>query len=149
MPIEPDDVSFNKAAIIERCLNRVFEVWAEDRDLANPTHLDSVILNLERACQAAIDLGMHVVAQQRLGMPQDSADAFALLARAGHLQQPTAVSLAAMVGFQNVAIHEYQRLDLSIVRDILTTHWTVFVDFARQLGLRIEPVAKPNQEYNR
>ena len=31
-------------------------------------HLDALTLNVERACQAAIDLAMHVVAAEHLGI---------------------------------------------------------------------------------
>ena len=56
-----DDVVLNKASIIERCLRRVREEYAD-----NPTNLhdditkqDAIVLNLQRACQAAIDLSRH------------------------------------------------------------------------------------------
>ncbi len=62
-----DDVLLIRAAIIERCLRRIGEEYALDPSrLANLTHQDAIILNLERACQAAIDMAMHVVAQEHL-----------------------------------------------------------------------------------
>ena len=54
MPIKPDDVIYNKAAIIERSLRRMKEEYSADPDLTNYTHIDAMILNIERACQAAI-----------------------------------------------------------------------------------------------
>lgn len=53
--------------------------------MANQTKQDAIILNLQRACEAAIDLAMYVVNQRRLGTPQESRDAFALLQTAGIL----------------------------------------------------------------
>lgn len=139
MPTELDDICFNKAAIMERCLRWVFAEFRADPSLGSPSHLDALMLNLERACQAAIDLGMHLVARDHLGMPQDSADAFVLLHKAGRLTAETAIALKAMVGFRNVAIHEYQSLNLEVVKAIAGTRWTVFVDFCQESGLRIEP----------
>ena len=51
-----DDVVVNKAAIIERCIARVREVYAgNDHNLFDDvTRQDSIILNLQRACEAAI-----------------------------------------------------------------------------------------------
>ena len=72
MPIPPDDVCLNKASIIERALRRVREEYSCDPGLTDYTHIDAMTLNIERACQAAIDLAMHVVARDRLGMPQTS-----------------------------------------------------------------------------
>jgi uncharacterized protein YutE (UPF0331/DUF86 family) len=81
-----DDVLLNKAAIIDRCLRRIDDEYASDPlRLVDFTHQDAIVLNLERACQAAIDLGMHVVAREHLGIPQGSAQAFDLLALAGKI----------------------------------------------------------------
>lgn len=67
-----DDVLVNKAASIERCVERVREEYEDDdRHLYEDiTRQDAIILNLQRACQAAIDLAMHVVRIHGLGPPQ-------------------------------------------------------------------------------
>ena len=82
-----DDVILNKVAIVERCLARIQEEYAGDeRNLrANLTRQDSIILNLQRACEAAIDLAMALVNARRLGLPQESRHAFELLRDAGLL----------------------------------------------------------------
>jgi len=135
-----DDVLLNKAGIIERCLRRVREEYAGDPSrLRSFTHQDAIVLNLERACQAAIDLAMHLVARGHLGVPQDSKDAFVLLERAGALSTAAARRMTAMVGFRNVAVHEYQTLDIEILRDICETRHLDFVDLCAELGLKIVP----------
>lgn len=130
-----DDVVLNKAAIIERCVARVREEYADDpRNLTdNVTRQDSIILNLQRACEAAIDLAMHVVRRRRLGVPQETRDAFRLLQESGVLPPPLADRLMRMVGFRNVAIHNYRRLDLDIVRAIITAHLDDFLAFTAAL----------------
>lgn len=115
----PDDVTLNKAATIERCLRRVREEAAADPGLGDQTRQDAVILNLQRACQAAIDLAMRRVRTDGLGVPQDSRDAFRLLAEAGAIPEVLGASMQRMVGFRNVAVHEYQALSLPIVRAIV------------------------------
>lgn len=143
MPIALDDVCFNKAGIMERCLNRIFEEAQADPDLGHPTHVDALVLNLERVCQAAIDLAMHVVSRDRLGLPQGSAEAFEVLRDCGILSQGTASALAAMVGFRNVAVHAYRSLNLDIVRAIVNKDWRVFPAFVQELGMRIDPKGDP------
>lgn len=49
----PENISLNKAAIIERCIRRMQQEYAADKTLSDPTHFDALILNIERACQAA------------------------------------------------------------------------------------------------
>ena len=58
-----NDVLINKAAIIERCLARVEEEYAghENELEKNFTRQDSIILNIQRACEATIDAAMHIV----------------------------------------------------------------------------------------
>jgi uncharacterized protein YutE (UPF0331/DUF86 family) len=127
-----DDVAMNKAATIERCLRRVREVYAGDeRNLReDQTRQDSIILNLQRACESAIDLAMHKVREHRLGIPQDSREAFDLLASAGLFPKESADRLRRMVGFRNVAVHEYQALNLDIVREIIHSHLDDLAAFA-------------------
>jgi len=133
-----DDVMVNKAAIIERCLRRVQEEYAGDpRRLMNATHQDAIILNLERACQAAIDLAMFVVAQEHVGVPQSSAQAFDLLAQAGRLTPELATKMRAMVGFRNIAVHEYQTLNIEILRQVVEEGRKDLVGFCAALGLKI------------
>lgn len=132
-----DDILLNKAAIIERCLRRVAEEHEACPQLDNFTHLDALLLNLERACQATIDMAMHIVAQRRLGIPQGSADAFSLLWRGGVIEKDLSTRLLGMVGFRNIAIHEYQGLDLDVVRYVLEHGTHDFIEFCRQLGLHV------------
>jgi uncharacterized protein YutE (UPF0331/DUF86 family) len=126
-----DDVLLNKAAIIERCLVRVrAEHDGDDRVLyENITKQDSIILNLQRACEAAIDLAMHLVAARRLGIPQESREAFDLLVTGAALDPALGERLAGMEGFRNVAVHDYRRLDLAIVSSIIRHRLDDFTAF--------------------
>ena len=116
-----DDVVLNKAAIIERCVRRVRDVYADDPSnlTTDLTRQDSIVLNLQRACEAAIDLAMHLVRRYQLGIPQESRDAFDLLVTSGRLDADLGERLKRMVGFRNVAVHDYTRLNLDIVRSII------------------------------
>lgn len=127
-----DDVILNKAASIERCLRRISEELAGDRQnlFANQTKQDAIIFNLQRACERAIHLAMHVISQHRLGLPQGSRDTFALLQTAGILPTGLATRMQRMVGFRNVAVHEYIRLNLDIVNTIITKHLEDFRTFS-------------------
>jgi len=137
--MQPDNISLNKAAIIERCIRRMREEYAADKTLANLTHLDALILNIERACQAAIDLAMHIVSVEHLGMPQSSAEAFELLQLAEKIDKNLALRLSGMTGFRNIAIHQYQKIDPDIIHWIMQKGWQDLVVLCTALGLRIEP----------
>ena len=130
-----DDVLVNKAAAIERAVNRVREEYAgDDRNLvANQTRQDAMVLNLQRACESSIDAAMHLVRVQRLGVPQETREAFALLEGAGVIDRELSDRMKKMVGFRNVAIHDYQKLNLDIVRRIIIEHLDDFLVFTRIL----------------
>ncbi|MCW7472008.1 DUF86 domain-containing protein [Leptospira levettii] len=67
MPIENDDIILNKIAVMQRAIKRALEEFNKNQSLSNYTEVDALILNLERACQAAIDLGMHLISKNKLG----------------------------------------------------------------------------------
>ncbi len=133
----PSDVILNKAAAIERALKRVAEEYRGDPGrLDDPTVQDAILLNLQRACESAIDLAMHVVAVERLGVPQDARNAFALLTQGGVIGESLMVRLQAMVGFRNIAVHEYVQLQVPIVRRILDERLGDFTEFTRAIMSR-------------
>ncbi len=130
-----DDVLINKAAIIARCLGRIREEYNghEDELENNFTRQDSIVLNLQRACEAAIDAAMHVVRIHRLGIPQQSRDAFVMMEQAGLLDHELGARLQAMVGFRNVAIHSYRELSMEVLRSILELRLGDFRHFEARL----------------
>ena len=116
-----DDVIINKAEIIERCLKRVNEGYSAcGGDLKKDLNIqDSIILNIQRASEAAIDLAMHLVRINQLGIPKDARDAFSLLIHADIVSKDLGERLKKMVGFRNLAVHDYQAMDLDIVTSVI------------------------------
>jgi len=127
----PDrDILLAKSDAIKRALKRIKDVTALD-----PSSLDDInkqdifVLNLQRAIQSAIDLAGHVVASENLGLPDSVKGHFQLLESAGILNKTLSEKMQAMAGFRNIAIHEYQALDLKILKSILTKHLKDLEDF--------------------
>lgn len=75
---------------------------------------------------------MHLVAQRTLGLPQTSRDAFTFLEKAGILTEQTARRMRAMVGFRNIALHNYQELQLVVLKKIVEEHLNDFETFLHQ-----------------
>jgi uncharacterized protein YutE (UPF0331/DUF86 family) len=82
-----NDVVLGKADIIERALARATTTWERHADDLETDFdaQDVILVNLQRACEASIDLAMHAVRLRELGLPKDSRDAFTLLEQAGLL----------------------------------------------------------------
>lgn len=129
-----DDVVIQKLTSIDRGLATVRRYVANDlARLDDPMVLDAVVLNLQRACEQAIDAACREVSRRGLGVPTDSADAFTMLERESILSPTVADRTRRMVGFRNVAVHEYRRLDPAVVRTVAGHRLGDFEALCREL----------------
>lgn len=129
------DVVLNKIQTIERCLKRIQEEYVgyEESFEKNFTKQDSVILNLERASQATIDIATHIVKVKGLGLPNTSRELFDLLLEGSVISQDVCKEMQGMVGFRNIAVHDYQNLNIEIVIAIVEKHLGDFEGFVREI----------------
>ena len=124
------DVLYNKISIIERCVIRIQEVYNHNSDnLMDYTKQDSIVLNIQRAVEATIDIAMHLVSEKKLGIPQNSRDAFEALNQHNIIDDRMLNILKAMIGFRNIAIHNYQNLNLEILQKVIENHLKDFEEF--------------------
>lgn len=134
-----NEVILNKVTTIERCINRIHAVYEGNPENLNDfTKQDSIILNIQRACEASIDLAMHLVSEKKLGVPKANREAFKLLQEAEIIDGPLAKTLMNMVGFRNIAVHDYQTLELGILQSILEKHIDDFKVYSKVM-LKYEP----------
>ncbi len=132
--MEPE-LFLRKAAIIDRCLQRIRETIGTDVGALheNFDKQDVVLLNLQRACQACIDGAQLLIRQHDLGLPVSSRDAFERLVQTQLIPKPLADDLIQMNGFRNRAVHDYQSLDLLILQSIVLNHLEDLSSFAKVL----------------
>ena len=138
MHIQIDEVTLNKATVIERCIARIKQEYSLCPELNNFTHIDAMTLNIEKACQAAVDIATHLTAIKHLGIPQSSANAFELLYHASIIDEKLMKSMKAVAGFRNVAVHEYQELNIDILKFIAEQGFKDFIVYCKQLGITIK-----------
>ncbi len=118
-----NDVLLNKKASIERCVTQVREYFNAETDIPfSEDHLrqDAVAMNLQRICESAIDMANHLVRLKKLGLPQGSRDSFELLRQGGIIDERMNRQMKSMVGFRNILVHEYRKLELDIMIDVIT-----------------------------
>ncbi|MCM3164549.1 MULTISPECIES: type VII toxin-antitoxin system HepT family RNase toxin [Bacillaceae] len=131
-----NDVILNKINVIERCVKRVKEEYDNNpENLQNITKQDSIILNLQRACEASIDLAMHIVIEKKIGLPQNSLDAFTLLETAYILPSSIVQKMKFLVGFRNIAVYDFQETNLSTLQRLVEDHLIDFMEYTRSLLL--------------
>ncbi len=128
-----DDVILGKTESIERCIRRIKEEYTgfENELETNFLKQDSIILNLQRACELSIDLANYIVKIKKLGFPKESKESFEKLQAEGILTKELAQKMTKMVGFRNIAIHEYKKLDFQIVKNIVENQLSDFRTFAQ------------------
>lgn len=114
------DVVLAKLGIIQRCLSRMRAITRSDPDTLDDLLIqEAFILNLQRAIQAAVDLANHLIAVNKLGVPGTLRESFILLHSAGLLPLGLKDKMMAMVGFRNIAVHQYEDIKPEILRTIL------------------------------
>ncbi|MZQ75499.1 MAG: DUF86 domain-containing protein [Peptoclostridium sp.] len=128
------DVLYNKMSIVERCISRINEVYEDNSEnLKDYTKQDSIILNIQRAIEAIIDIAMYVVSEKKLGIPQNSRDAFETLAENGIIDEGILKKIKGMIGFRNIAVHNYQKLNLEILEKVIENNVSDFDEFIKAI----------------
>ena len=123
MSVEHDpDVLMAKASTVRRCVGAVRTVRQAQPPLEAWMAQDLIVLNLQRAIQACLDTANHLIASNGWELPRSASQSMDLLARHGVIPSSLLVPLTAMVGFRNIAVHEYTVLDPAILDSIATKH---------------------------
>lgn len=127
----PDkDIVLAKVASIQKCLRRIREVTdLKSNALDDIDKQDVFVLNLQRAVQSAIDLAAHIIASEGLGVPDTMKDNFVKLEQAGIISKNLSQKMQSMTGFRNIAIHDYQAINVEILKTILLKHLKDLEDF--------------------
>jgi len=128
-----NEIILNKKVSIERCIQQINSYYALDNGLPFATDYlrqDAIAMNLQRACELTIDIANYLIKSKKLGLPQDSRDSFALLHQAGLITTEQMKGLQAMVGFRNTLVHQYQRLNLQIMVEVIENRLGELLDFA-------------------
>lgn len=124
-----------KLESLARCMERLasktppsLEKLRDDLDAQ-----DILSVNLERAVQLCVDIGLHMISTRSAPLPATMAGTFECLLAEGLLSDSTARALVGAVGFRNVSVHAYQSVDWSIVWSILQEDADAFRRFAPEV----------------
>lgn len=123
----------DKLESLRRCLARVqarcpasLEALQQDVDAQ-----DIISVNLTRAVQLAVDLATHLISGRDLPPPPTMGESFVQLAEAGLIPNELAQRLKAAVGFRNISVHTYRKMDWAVVHAICTKHLGDFEELSR------------------
>lgn len=136
-----DDVILQKVDSLVRCLLRLqsklpttLQKLQADVDLQ-----DIIIINLERLVQVSTDIACRIISRKSLlPSPHSMGQAFVVLGQNAVISKELSVRLQKAVGFRNLCVHEYDKINWAIVLTILEKH----LDDYRQFGKIASEIAK-------
>ena len=132
--MENEAVLINKYESIERCIRRINEEYDNNSEnLADYRKMDAIVLNLQRACEMATDVAMYIVSTRKLGIPQTKKEAFEKLNENGLISDDMCAKMKGMIGFRNIAIHEYKEIDEEILKAVIENHLVDIKEFVRKM----------------
>jgi len=117
-----NDIVLNKKESIERCIKQIrtyYKLPCDKPFEEDYLKQDAIALNLQRSCEQCIDLANHTIKVRKLGLPKDSKESFRLLAANHIIPRDLADRLERMVGFRNVLIHEYQKMNINLMIEVI------------------------------
>lgn len=130
--MENKAVVLNKFETIEKCIKRINEEYQNNpKNFEDYRKMDMIVLNLQRACEAVLDLAMYVVSNRKLGLPQNKREAFKLLQENNIIDSQMCKNMQGMIGFRNIAVHDYKEINEDILQSIIDNNLSDLTDFAR------------------
>ena len=114
------DLILAKASSVKRHLRRIEEkrnidlnIFLKDIDLQ-----ESILFNLQMAIQNCIDIAANIISDEGLGVPGSTNEMFYLLEENGYLDRDITEKMVKAVGFRNLIVHEYEKIELGQVFEI-------------------------------
>ena len=130
-----NDIILSKISNIKNCLKRI-----KDTTNMNPDNLntdfdtqDVFILNLQRAIQATFDITNCLIKEYNLELPVNYKSGFEILEKHHFIDGNIKEKMIKMAGFRNIAVHNYESINIEILKSILTNNLQDFENFYMQI----------------
>lgn len=114
------DLILAKAGSVKSHLNRVLEKRNVDLDtfIKDIDRQESILFNIQTAVQNCIDIAAHIISEESFGVPGSTTEMFYILAKNGYLDKDLTQKMVKAVGFRNLIVHEYGKIELEQVYKI-------------------------------
>lgn len=88
---------------------------------------------LQVSMECMIDIGNEIISSLQLQRPEQYRDIPYILARSRVVPERFADTMASMIGFRNLLVHDYATINLKLVYEFLQTKLTDFEEFIRHV----------------
>ena len=111
------DLIVSKAGLVKKHIDRVEKKRGDDLNtfLADQDLQDIISFNLHTAIQNCIDIAAHLISEEGLGVPGSVSEMFYTLEESEFLSAEMTEKMIKAVGFRNLMVHEYGKIDLKRV----------------------------------
>lgn len=117
-----------------------------DNYLKNKRNVYSGRYLLQIAIETCINLGNHIIARQKLGIPNEYADTFRILKNKSILSEALLKNLILMTKFRNRIVHLYWEVDDKVVHEIMQNNLKDFVEFKSQIKSYLKQLDSENED---
>jgi uncharacterized protein YutE (UPF0331/DUF86 family) len=114
------DLILAKAGSVQKYLSRVMEKRDIDLQifLKDLDRQESILFNLQMAVHNCIDIAAHIISEEGFGVPGSTNEMFYLLEANGYLDRELTEKMVKAVGFRNLVVHEYGKIELKQVFEV-------------------------------
>ncbi|WP_394180755.1 DUF86 domain-containing protein [Marinomonas posidonica] len=128
------DTIIHKCASIERAVKRIEEVYRTSFHFKNDlTSQESVIFNLQRACQACIDIANATNKHYQMSLPYSADESFELMSEAGLISKTTKCNLQQLNSIKTIAVRDPQHLDANVLAQLIENRLCEFQHFISEV----------------
>ena len=114
------DLILAKAGSVKSHLNRVLEKRNVDLDsfIKDIDRQESILFNIQTAVQNCIDIAAHIISEESFGVPGSITEMLYVLEKNGYLENDLTQKMVKAVGFRNLIVHEYGKIELEQAYEI-------------------------------
>jgi len=114
------DLILAKAGSVKSHLNRVIEKRNVDLDsfIKDIDRQESILFNIQTAVQNCIDIAAHIISEESFGVPGSTTEMLYILGKNGYLDNDLTQKMVKAVGFRNLIVHEYGKIELEQAYEI-------------------------------
>ena len=115
---------------------------------ASPDAKDIAERNIQVAIEGCLDIAKVVISSMELPEPKDNKGVFTVLAEAGILSNESLKFLVPMAGTRNVLVHGYDKVEDSVIYEVMKRHLDAFAVFLKEIKKNYLNAAKKADHSN-
>lgn len=129
------DLIMAKAGSVEKHLRRIrLKTDIDITDfMTNVDIQESILFNIQMGIQNCIDIAAHIISDEGLGVPGSTNEMFYLLEDNGFLSRDLAEKMTKAVGFRNLMVHEYGKIEMNQVFEMAKKDIDDITDYLKSI----------------